>query len=110
MSMTTNPTADALSSAAFLQAHKDETMTSLGSAFNASRSRRFDFLGCPGAHSVNADATIGTGVPTVENVKMAEWGHRGHSLTHLGTMISSRGSMYAWYCQDDNVSCYDTKS
>ena len=110
MSMTSNPAEKTLTSSAFILDHKDKTITSLGSAFNADRTKRFDFLGCPDSHQVNADITTGSGVPTPEYVKFAEWGHRGHVLTHLGTMISDKGSMDAWYCQDDSVSCYDTKS
>ena len=112
MSMTSNPTEKSTSHEAFRLAHKWKTMTGFGAAFNETRAKRLEFIGCPDAHEMSASVAVGSGAPGIEYTKTGDFfgAHRGHALTHLGTMISDKGSLDAWYCQSDDKACYDTKS
>ena len=112
MSMTSDPTEKTSAYAAFAESHKGKSLTSFGSAFNATGTKRFELWGCPDAHEMSAALTTGTGTPGIEYTKMLDFdgAHRGHQLTHLGSMISDKGSRAAWYCQTDDKMCYDTKS
>lgn len=110
MSMTSNPTDRTEDHATFLQRHTGNTFTVFGSANNEAGTKRVELTGCPATHEITAFVAKGSGAPGIEYTKVADFfgAHRGHALTHLGTMLSTKGNMDCWYCQKDDKLCYDT--
>ena len=110
MSMTSNPTERTEAMEAFYRRNAGKMMTVFGSAFNEAGTKRHEFNGCPDSHEMSAYVAQGTGAAGIEYTKMMDFfaSHRGHPMTHLGSMISTKGSMDAWYCQKDDKVCYDT--
>lgn len=112
MSMT-NPTEKEMAMVEFYRANMGKTFTMFGAAWNADHTKRYEFVGCPGAHEMAMKMMDGSGSAAgIEYTKMADFfaNHAGHPMTHLGSMVSDKGFMDAWYCQRDDKVCYDTKS